>query len=147
MNTKTIFEQSELALAAYATLNNSALSGQKVSLINAGFSGAQADAFAPRYAVVSSYHDADTSFDATVFKDASGNLTLAIRGTLDTGDFFPTDGMLVSRGVAYNQAIAMWNWWQRVSNPWDTPVAQYRLTQIPAVPANAISLGGGLFLE
>ena len=147
MNTQTIFSQSELALAAYANLNNSALSSQKASLKDAGFSDTQADTFATHYAVVSSCHDANSSFDATVFKDVSGNLTLAIRGTLEVGDFAPTDGLIVARGVAYNQAVAMWNWWQRVSNPSGTQVAQYRLTEIPSVPANATSLGGGLYLE
>ncbi|MDP2883069.1 MAG: hypothetical protein Q8N89_15995 [Azonexus sp.] len=78
MNIQSIFYQSELALAAYATLNNSALSSQKSSLKNAGLSDAQVDVFAGKYAVVTQYNDTiaegglGTSFSATVFKQPKG---------------------------------------------------------------------------
>jgi hypothetical protein len=75
MNAQDLFSQSELAFAAYATPNNSALSAQKTSLKNAGLSDVQADTLASRYAVVTQYNDTaaeggqGTSFSATVFKD------------------------------------------------------------------------------
>ena len=152
MNTQIIFNQSELALAAYATLNNSALSAQKASLKDAGLSDAQATTFASRYAVLTQFNDTPaeggmgTSFSATVFKDASGNLTLAIRGTLEAGDFLPTDANIAVSGVGYDQVVAMWNWWQRVSTPAGTMVAQYRLLPFPINPSQAVDLNG-LWLE
>ena len=123
MNAQTIFAQSELALAAYATLNNSALSAQKARLEDAGLSGVQADKFALRYSVLTQFTDTtaegglSTSFSATVFKDASGNLTLAMRGTLEPGDSVPTDADIAIAGAGFDQIVALWNWWQRVSNP------------------------------
>lgn len=139
-DTLEYYKQSELAFAAYATLGNGVPSTVELTRDSVGMSAAQAAKFAETYNVVSSCHDANSSFDATVFKDATGNLTLAIRGTLELGDFAPTDGLIVSRGVAYNQAVAMWNWWQRVSNFAGTPVAQYRLTEASSVSVNATLL-------
>jgi len=152
MNTQIMFEQSELALAAYASLNSSALSAQKASLKDAGISDVQADTFASRYAVLTQYNDTvaeggmGTSFSATVFKDASGNLTLAIRGTLEAGDFVPTDANIAASGAGYDQIVAMWNWWLRVSNPAGVLVAQYRLVPVPINPNQAVDLNG-LWLE
>ncbi|MEN9480274.1 MAG: hypothetical protein RLZZ298_1669 [Pseudomonadota bacterium] len=152
MNIQSVFDQSELALAAYAALNNSALSSQKSNLKNAGLSDAQADIFAGKYAVVTQYNDTlaeggqGTSFSATVFKDASGNLTLAIRGTLEAGDFLPTDANITASGAGYDQIVAMYNWWQRVGNPAGTTVSQFRLVPAPTDLAKAVDLGG-LWLE
>lgn len=89
MTIQVIYTQSELALAAYASLNTSLLTEQKVELINKGFSEIQADNFSEQYSVISQYNDTfdeggmGTSFSATVFQDADGNLTLAIRGKGD----------------------------------------------------------------
>jgi hypothetical protein len=102
MSTNALFNNAELALAAYATLNTSDLATQKPALLNAGLSGPQTDVFSSHYQVVSQFNDTTTSFSATVFKDTSDNLTLAIRGTLEAGDFIPTDikELKVKRGQA-----------------------------------------------
>ena len=155
MSIQITFEQSELALAAYASLNNSSLSAQKASLKDAGLSDVQAAHFAQTYTVLTQFNDTvaegglGTSFSATVFKDVAGNLTLAIRGTLEAGDFAPTDADIAISGAAYDQIVAMSNWWQRVSNPVGSMVTQYRLVSTPADPNQAIYIQGavGKWLE
>ncbi|MEZ5614545.1 MAG: hypothetical protein R3E35_04955 [Rhodocyclaceae bacterium] len=161
-----IYDQSELALAAYANLTPGVTNDlvRREALVAAGFSAKQAEEFARKYpVVVTQFNDTvaegglGTSFSATVFKDASGNLTLAIRGTAELfsspSDLFPTDATIATSGVGYDQIVAMWNWWQRVSNPADAPVTQYRLVATPADLSHAtwLSHAGagntGLWLE
>ena len=157
-----IYDQSELALAAYANLTPGVTNDlvRREALVAAGFSAKQAEEFAKKYpVVVAQFNDTEaegglgTSFSATVFKDAAGNLTLAIRGTLEAGDFVPTDATIATSGVGYDQVVAMWNWWQRVSNPSGTAVTQYRLVATPADLSHAtwIAHAGagntGLWLE
>ncbi|MEZ5614547.1 MAG: hypothetical protein R3E35_04965 [Rhodocyclaceae bacterium] len=158
---ENIFMQAELALASYSNLISGSLVSQQTELRQdgKGLSTAQAANFASRYTVVTQFNDTeaegglDTSFSATVFKDSAGNLTLAIRGTLEAGDFVPTDATIGTSGVGYDQVVAMWNWWQRASNPADAPVTQYRLVATPADLSHAtwLSHAGagntGLWLE
>lgn len=146
MNTQGYFDGAELALAGYATLNTSALSTQITALRNAGLSGPQADDFASRYDVVTQYNDTSTSFSATVFKDASGNLMLAIRGTLESGDFIPTDANIALNGAGYDQIVAMYNWWMRVASPAGQAIQQYQLVGYAPTdnpPSNALFLYSG----
>ena len=147
MTTQILFQQAELALAAYATLTTAALSSQGLALGEAGMSARQAEEFARRYpTVVTQFNDTATSFSATVFADASGNLTLAIRGTLEAGDFVPTDANIGLYGAGYDQIVAMVNWWQRATAPVSGPgVAQYALVEYPNAqavlpPADAVRL-------
>jgi len=91
-----LFNNAELSLAAYADLVSGPISGQIDDLIDAGMSNKQATEFAKRYTdVVTQFDDitetGSSSFNATVFKDASGNLTLSFRGTLEAPDFLPTE--------------------------------------------------------
>jgi hypothetical protein len=148
MNTQTILEQSEIALAAYATLAAGKLEPQTARLRDEGkiMSASQADAFAERYEVVTQFNDTQaeggmgTSFSATVFKDTSGNLTLAIRGTLEAGDFFPTDAD-IAMGAGRDQIVAMWNWLQRASSTGGQPVAQVKAfagTETPPIGSVAV---------
>jgi Ca2+-binding RTX toxin-like protein len=150
-----LFSDAELALAAYADLLQGSLADQRARLEAAGLSAKQAEEFARRYpTVVAQFNDTPaegglgTSFSATVFKDASGNLTLAIRGTLEAGDFLPTDANIQNDGVGYDQVVAMWNWWQRVSNVANASVTQYRLLPAPVDASHATWIAGaGLWLE
>ncbi len=145
----TIFNQAELSLASYATLQPGDTSAQLIALKQGmdGLSAKQAEEFSKKYpTVVTQFNDTTTSFSATVFKDASGNLTLAIRGTLEAGDFLPTDANIAASGAGYDQIVAMYNWWLRVSNPTDTPVSQFRLVPAPTNQSQAVDLGG-LWLE
>lgn len=130
-NTQYIFEQSELALAAYANLSNGSLttSTQQDALKDQGraMAAPQAALFATRYSVVTQYTDSSTSFTATVFQDNNGQLTLAIRGTLEPQDY-ETDGDIWLAGAGYDQIVSMYNWWQRATNA--EPVFTSVLSQI-----------------
>jgi len=135
MNAVDLFENAELALAAYANLLSGATNSDpnQQALIKAGMSIKQADEFAKIYpTVVTQYSDAATSFSAAVFKDNAGNLTLAIRGTLELGDF-GTDITLTKYGAAYDQIVEMYNWWQKVSNPEGTLVKQYQISTYSSI--------------
>ncbi len=124
-----LYQQAELAMAAYALLNEGETESQIANLIAQGFSQKQAEEFSAIYPeIVTQYNDTDTSFSATVFKDASGQLTLAIKGTQEFGDFVPTDDFIAGNGAGYDQIIAMYNWWQRVSSPAGQSVTQFRFT-------------------
>jgi len=155
---QTIYSNAELALASYATLasNSPTSQGSNIdALKQAGLSAKQAEEFAKKYpAVVAQFNDTPdeggmgTSFSATVFKDAAGNLTLAIRGTLEAGDFAPTDANIAIAGTGYDQVVAMWNWWQRASNVAGTSITQYRLVSTPVDLSHATWIpGAGLWLE
>jgi hypothetical protein len=125
-NISQIFDTSELALAAYANLTPGVTndSVRREALVAAGMSAKQAEEFARKYpTVITQFNDTPaeggmgTSFSATVFRDASGNLTLAIRGTAElwgtSNDLSPADRQILLSGAGYDQIVAMWNWWQR----------------------------------
>jgi hypothetical protein len=82
-NSAELLSNAELSLAAYANLDNGTLDSdiQRDALINIGMTEIQAQRFSTNYSVVTQFNDTNTGFSATVFKDASGNLTLAFRGT------------------------------------------------------------------
>lgn len=152
MNASNLLNAAELATAAYATLNTSALAGQRTALMNAGMAGNQADKFSPRFQVMTQYADTlapagmGTGFNATVFKDVSGNLTLAIRGTdaLLSNDA-AADSSIAVGGAGYDQIVAMVNWWLRATRPQDQMVNQFRLAEVPlsSVSEGAVVLRSG----
>lgn len=146
-----LYNEAELALASYATLENGLTdtNAQRAALRAAGFTTKQAEEFAKRYTeVVTQFNDTATSFSATVFKDTSGNLTLAIRGTLElTGnpnDLIPTDANIALNGAGYDQIVAMYNWWTRASAPAGQTVQQYGL--VGYVPTGGSSRPNGVAL-
>mgnify|MGYP003385787002 CR=1 FL=1 len=151
-----LFGNSELAQSAYSTLTT----GNTVDQINAltdsdgaEMSQKQAEKFAARYTdVVTQFNDTETSFSATVFKEAvTGNLTLAIRGTAEGGDFIPTDTDIALHGAGYDQIVAMYNWWQRASASTSETVQQFKLESyqdgIDTVPAGAKKTGSSLAIK
>ena len=94
----TIYEQSEFALAAYAKNLFSGISGD--SYLSAledsgnGMSVKQSTKFAETYTVIDQYTDTVTGVSATIFRDTSGALSLAVRGTeFQAGDLL-ADGLL-----------------------------------------------------
>ncbi|MGH7602919.1 MAG: calcium-binding protein, partial [Gemmatimonadaceae bacterium] len=148
----------ELAFASYAKLrpsdtalptNIDALAGPT----GIGMSPTQATEFAKSFpTVVASYNDLPgTGFQATVFKDTAGtgtpgNLTLAIRGTeYSGGDFVPTDTDILAGGAAYDQIVAMVNWWNRASAAPGAMVNQFQLVEVPnsQIPQGAVVLRAG----
>jgi pimeloyl-ACP methyl ester carboxylesterase len=85
-----------------------------------------------------------TSFSATVFKDAAGHLTLAFRGTAElTGspNDLTTDADIATAGAAYDQIVALYNWWMRETAEPGAQVAQFRLVLNSSDP-QAVALNG-----
>lgn len=93
----TLFEQSELALAAYATLASGIPNSAELVKDSTGMSVAQASDFAQNWTVIApTFNDpAGSGASATLFQNnATGEITLAVRGTeLTTGDL-TADGLL-----------------------------------------------------
>lgn len=155
MNVQTIFDSAEIAFASYAVLRPGDLQTQlsALQMRGGGLSAIQAEEFAKKYpTVVTQYNDTlsegglGTSLSATVFKDASGNLTLAIRGTAEltgsqSNDLFPTDADIAFNGAGYDQIVALHNWWRRVSSPSGSTVLQYKIAAGPIDPHNGIQFG------
>ncbi len=117
----------QLAQAAYANLSGGMASPVLADALQApqgAFTLTQATQFASNQTVLLQYNDdaavpgaTGSSLSLTVFQGNDGKLTLAIRGTLESGDFAPTDSMLAAQGAGYDQIAALYNWWQRVSAP------------------------------
>ncbi|WP_418647602.1 calcium-binding protein [Thauera butanivorans] len=147
-NIAQCLSSAELALAAYASLSQG--SPNTEHLKEAGLSNKQAELFASNYTVVTQYTDTlaegglGTSFSATVFKDAGGNLTLAIRGTAEltgTPNDLSTDGDIAVNGAGYDQIVAMVNWWQRATTPTNQTAIQYKIVPGPLDPHDGFQFG------
>lgn len=148
-----VFEKAELSLASYAALASGIptnTAAQREALVAQGFTVKQADEFSVRYpTIITQFNDTaaeggmGTSFSATIFKDSSGNLTLAVRGTLEAGDFIPTDADIFLSGAAYDQIVAMYNWWKREASEGGLLVEQYQIVSRPREedqPLNSVFL-------
>ncbi|SMB26129.1 protein of unknown function [Sterolibacterium denitrificans] len=138
------FTQAELALASYANLLPGIPNSTVLQDDGRGLSSTQATQFAQTYAVVTQYNDSGTSFSATVFKDAGGNLTLAIRGTAEltgTSNDLSTDSDIAVYGAGYDQIVAMVNWWQRATTPTNETAIQYKIVPGPLDPHDGFQFG------
>jgi Ca2+-binding RTX toxin-like protein len=138
-----LFNDAELALASYANLidGDTLLQANRDALLAAGMSTSQITAFAARYpTVVMSFSDPSTGFQVTVFKDDLGDVKVAIRGV--SGDDLAASIDIGGAGAAYNQIVAMWNWWARASSPSGEMVQQYRLVEVlnQSIPPGAVVL-------
>ena len=77
------------------------------------------------------FNDTSTSFSATVFAAADGQLHLAIRGTAETSDYVSTDLSIARYGVGFDQVVAIVNWWRRATASQTTQVTQLRMESYP----------------
>jgi Ca2+-binding RTX toxin-like protein len=146
----------QLAQAAYGTFPNGITGAELARALElpvAGFTLTQARDFAATHTVVLQYNDDapgsggnGTSLSLTVFKDKSGHLALAVRGTLEFGDLAPTDRNILLEGAGYDQIAALYSWWMRASNLRDTKVAQYAVNSGRQGDADALVLPDGSFL-
>jgi hypothetical protein len=142
ISSSQLFQQAELSLAAYALLSPGEPNQTNLQDSGQGLSARQAATFAATYSVVAQYNDTategglDTGLSATVFVDnATHQLTLAIRGTeLSDSRDLSTDAVMVTAGAAYDQIVALYNWWSRETAAPGTQIRQYRLTQTPQDP-------------
>lgn len=153
-NAEIIFANAELSLASYAVLASNSPTTQSSNidaLKRSGMSAKQAEEFAKKYpTILTQYNDTaaeggqGTSFSATVFKDDSGNLTLAMRGTAElfgTPNDLSTDSSISISGAGYDQIVAMYNWWMRASTPVGNTVLQYRIVPGPLDPHDGFQFG------
>ncbi|MEO1766546.1 hypothetical protein, partial [Thiobacter aerophilum] len=123
------FENAQLSLAAYAELDlrmNQDKTRYQQALIRAGMSPSQATRFADAadgYSILDQYTDASAGFSATVFQKGTETF-FAIRGTeigtsfpwitqTDVGDLL-SDAALALGGVAADQVVSMYNYYQRL---------------------------------
>ncbi|MEW8069072.1 MAG: hypothetical protein AB2792_10850 [Candidatus Thiodiazotropha sp.] len=122
MNTE--YNYALLSEAAYANLQNKFSSEDvKSSLINKDFSLTQAADFVTHWRVAHHLPNTSTGFSATIFEslDNPGEYVFAIRGT-EPGHW-PTDVVLTdiadigADGIALNQAIDLYNYYQRLIVP------------------------------
>jgi pimeloyl-ACP methyl ester carboxylesterase len=120
--TQTTYLQAELALAAYSVLrkgptglaeNLRALQGD-----GRGLTVKQAEEFALRYPeVVVQVNDAGSGLSMTVFRGVDGGVALAIRGSEpELADWLPTNFNIAINGAGYQQIVALYNAWQRLTH-------------------------------
>lgn len=126
------FEQAQLSQAAYALNLQAGMFGGSdpnspyiLALKKGGMSEAQAIAFANEYTTVDQYSDDVSGFSGTVFKDKAGNYHMAIRGSeLTATDWSENFANIGSDGVAIEQGVSLYNWYQRLTSPAGSTVSQ-----------------------
>ncbi|MBE7418528.1 MAG: hypothetical protein HS128_12425 [Ideonella sp.] len=141
MTNEDLKNLAQAAYAAYFDLLAGVPDTERLKDGGRGMSPFQATAFAGRHTVaLPTLHDSASDLDVTVFKDAAGALTLGIRGTLPGHDLTVTDKQIAFEGAAYDQIVALYNWWQRVSTA-GGQVSQFAFrsytTSSSVPPANA----------
>ncbi|MDD4964460.1 MAG: hypothetical protein PHI11_11145 [Gallionella sp.] len=143
MNTITsLFQQAQLAEAAYANFFDKVgnliidKAGVVTALVNNDFSQAQAAAFVADWTVVDQYTATGwygatwiggTGFSATLFKNKTGQYNLSIRGSTAANDFLADTTLISSNGIAVNQTVDMYNYWQRLTHQGTYTVAKLTL--------------------
>lgn len=94
---QSLYDNSELAQAAYADLSIGAVN--KAKLVDKGMSDIQASEFAKRYTdVLAKIDDPESGLQAYVFLKADGGLAVGIRGTTQP---------IENRGQSNNSSIKM----------------------------------------
>jgi hypothetical protein len=126
MNIQQFSIHAQQSQAAYASLSagltGSPLAQALSSQSNSVFTATQARTFAAAHTVVAQYNDdapgaggQGTSLSVTVFRDATGQVSLAIRGTAETADLLVADADIAVSGAAYNRSAALYSWWLSAS--------------------------------
>ena len=119
--TTSLFEQAQLAEAAYADFSDPGKTRLQ-ALKDEGFSDAQATEFVLHWKVVSHIpNQVPSGFSATVFEslDNPGEFSLAIRGSTpdQLGIDFRADALAIATdGVAVSQLVDMYNYWQSLKH-------------------------------
>ncbi len=92
-----------------------------------GMSETQAIDFANTYKVIDQYTDPESGFSGTVFENTSGKIFMAIRGTEGASwdDWSTNIGDIGADGIAIEQGIALYNWYQRLITPVGSKATQY----------------------
>ena len=118
------FLEAQLSLAAYGNFQPGVISTDALVNKSVGMSQLQANLFVSEWTVVDQFNDPLTGLSATVFEKA-GQRYLAVRGTQisDPADLL-ADAAIAIGGVAANQAVALYNYVQRLQGVKGQPVAQ-----------------------
>ncbi|MBY0271404.1 MAG: hypothetical protein K2X06_16230 [Burkholderiales bacterium] len=158
-NQDLFFQNAELSLGSFAALDLGPTNTNRnlAALVSAEMSLKQAEDFAIHFpTVLTQYADTldkggmGTGLNATVFADKEGRLTLAIRGTDrlgiggDASDL--TAGQnIVSNGMAYDEIVALVNWWNRATAPATQMVNQFQFLEVfnDQIPTGAVVLYTG----
>ena len=146
MNSSKLSELAEVAFASY--VDHLSVGRPRKDVLKGApdmdrMADRQASAFADNFEVtLPTYHDAYSGLDVTVFKAADNSLTLGIRGTQELAvDLLDADADIATKGAAYKQIVALYNWWQRVSaSASNTAVKQFSVQELivgQALPSGA----------
>lgn len=154
MNTiQNLFQQAQLAEAAYANLwnsnTNSAITDTelvKTALQDTGndmhFSQSQASEFVAHWRVIDQLPNTGSGFSATVFQNiATGAYTFAVRGTETSfgtvfSDLAATDlADIVTDGIAIDQVVDMYNYWKSL-----TSLGVYQAAYLETLTAETLQL-------
>jgi Ca2+-binding RTX toxin-like protein len=128
------FVSAQFAQASYGNLTiGNSLADALTDQATSGFTATQAARFADKYSLVTQFNDDAvagvgnrTGFSVSVFTESATNkLTVALRGTLGNADLVVTDGYIAFNGAAYDQIVAMQNWWRRETSAANQMVDQY----------------------
>ena len=157
MSTITLFDQAQLAEAAYANLAGMTISTSPEVLALAlrtgdgKFSTTQASDFVAQWQVVRQYTAGGgllgdgSGFSGTVFKNiASNEYTFSLRGT-EPGyaDLLGADaGDIVADGLALDQIMDMYNYWQSL-----THAGVYQAKQLVTMTTETVALNAAYVLS
>jgi Ca2+-binding RTX toxin-like protein len=137
INVSLMSDYADLALASYANFQNIteffdsglkfALQRKKDPFDNLSeWPEARANEFIKNWRVIDHQPDTGTDFSATVFErlvdgQPTGQFVFSMRGTAGLwGDLLQEDlANLVTNGLAWEQLVDMYNYWQRISTPAD----------------------------
>ena len=157
MSIQELSVKAQLAQASYSALSAGMSEiglADGLRPLGGDFTATQAQQFAAKYSVVLQYDDRspggnNTGLSLTVFKDTSTNqLTLAIRGTTSSDTYdLATDASILVNGAGYDQIVALYNWWQRASAAFGTPVHQYVIADTDQGDPNALAIPGGYLVR
>ena len=149
------FDQAQLSEAVYSKGLQSGWfgggteidpSGYALQLMDEGkgMSKTQAIAFADKYKVIDQYTDPESGFSGTVFKDTSDKVFIAMRGTEKSWDDLKADVADIGfDGIAIDQGIAMYNWYQRLITSVGDDGTAVAVTQYEYHKERTIWLGQG----
>ena len=149
-NINTYYENALLSEAAYVSLDYGM---SKEELIEALYDGGMeqnlAAIFADKFSIVDQYTDPSTGLSATIFKKIDGGkLYFSMRGTeflddsfpyvdnIDLNDIFGADLDIVKTGVARDQIMSLYNYYQRLITPDTAMATQYRMVETAIMPTS-----------
>ena len=147
------FEYAQLAQASYGLFTSHDAASVKAKLTDIDFTELQASVFSDPstgYTLLSHQPNTLSGFSASVFQSASGEYTLAIRGTeVDLAGLITDWGTaniadIGFNGIAIKQAIDLMNYYQQLTAVAGQPLVQYQYTDgpiLPGLPGYSITAG------